>query len=390
MENLWTNEEAQNFKSDLELRVFTSNLLGRSDELVLHGGGNTSVKSKVDGEDILYVKGSGWDLVSIEKEGFAPVKLDTLIEMAKLDTLSDSDMVSQQKAAMIDKSAPNPSVEAILHAIIPFKFVDHTHADAVVTISNNKNGIENIKKVFPNFLIIPYVMPGFVLAKTIYDMAKDYDWSKSDGIILHNHGIFTFDDDAKKSYDKMIAAVSQAEKFLEDNAKLELPSLDAKEFDLSVLKELISKEKGYEVSLVINQDKEALYYASQDNLKSNVTKGVLTPEHIIRTKRVPLVLENSDIQSAIDEYKKDYVEYFKSYAKDEICLNPAPNYAVIKEFGIVCFGKNEKEASIINDIVSHTISAVLKSEKLGGYVSISQKDSFEMEYWELEQAKLKK
>ncbi|PLY08996.1 MAG: oxidoreductase [Arcobacter sp.] len=390
MKNLWTNEEAQNFKSDLELRVYTSNLLGRSDELVLHGGGNTSVKSKVDGEDILYVKGSGWDLVSIEKEGFAPVKLDTLIKMAKLESLSDSDMVSQQKAAMIDKSAPNPSVEAILHAIIPFKFVDHTHADAVVTISNSKNGIENIKKVFPNFLIIPYVMPGFILARTIYEMAKDYDWKNSDGIILHNHGIFTFDDDAKKSYDKMIAAVSLAEKFLEDNAKLDIASLDVKEFDLTELKEVISKEKGYEVSLTVNQDKEAVYYASQENLKHNVTKGVLTPEHIIRTKRVPLVLENSDIQNSVDEYKKEYINYFEKYSKDEICLNPAPNYAVIKDFGIVCFGKNEKEASIINDIVSHTISAVLKSEKLGGYVSISQKDSFEMEYWELEQAKLKK
>lgn len=390
MKNLWTNEEAQKYKSDLELRVFTSNLLGRSDELVLHGGGNTSVKSKVDGEDILYVKGSGWDLVSIKEEGFAPVKLDTLIEMAKLESLSDSDMVSQQKVAMIDKSAPNPSVEAILHAIIPFKFVDHTHADAVVTISNNKNGIENIKKVFPNFLIIPYVMPGFILAKTIYDMAKGYDWASSDGIILHNHGIFTFDDDAKKSYDKMIVAVSLAENFLEDNVKLEIPTLEAMEFDLSELKTIISKEKGYDVVLKVNQDKEALYYASLNNLKENVTKGVLTPEHIIRTKKVPLVLENSDIQSAIKEYKKQYKAYFDKYAKDEICLNPAPNYAVIKEFGVVCFGKDEKEANIINDIVSHTISAILKAQKLGGFVSISEKDSFEMEYWELEQAKLKK
>jgi rhamnose utilization protein RhaD (predicted bifunctional aldolase and dehydrogenase) len=390
LKNLWTNEEAQKYKSDLELRVFTSNLLGRSDELVLHGGGNTSVKSKVDGEDILYVKGSGWDLVSIKEEGFAPVKLDTLIEMAKLESLSDSDMVSQQKVAMIDKSAPNPSVEAILHAIIPFKFVDHTHADAVVTISNNKNGIENIKKVFPNFLIIPYVMPGFILAKTIYDMAKGYDWASSDGIILHNHGIFTFDDDAKKSYDKMIVAVSLAENFLEDNVKLEIPTLEAMEFDLSELKTIISKEKGYDVVLKVNQDKEALYYASLNNLKENVTKGVLTPEHIIRTKKVPLVLENSDIQSAIKEYKKQYKAYFDKYAKDEICLNPAPNYAVIKEFGVVCFGKDEKEANIINDIVSHTISAILKAQKLGGFVSISEKDSFEMEYWELEQAKLKK
>ena len=145
MKNLWTQEEAKNYKSDLEQRVYTSNLLGRSDELVLHGGGNTSVKTVINGEDILLVKGSGWDLVSIKEEGFAPVKLDVLLEMAKLETLSDKDMVSQQKVAMINKEAPNPSVEAILHALIPFKFVDHTHADAVVTISNTKNGQNLIK-----------------------------------------------------------------------------------------------------------------------------------------------------------------------------------------------------------------------------------------------------
>lgn len=391
MKNLWTDKEAQNFNGDLELRVFTSNLLGRSDELVLHGGGNTSVKINVDGEEILYVKGSGWDLVSIQKEGFAPVKLEVLKEMAKLESLSDTDMVTQQKAAMIDKTAPNPSVEAILHAIIPYKFVDHTHADAVVTISNCENGIENIKKVFPNFLIIPYVMPGFILARTIYEMTKDFDWDSCEGIILHNHGIFTFDDDGKESYDKMIEAVSKAEDFLNENVKLEIDeTLKAKEYDLELLKDLISKEKESEIFLNINQSKEALYYASQENLKGSVTKGVLTPEHIIRTKRVPLVLEDENILKAIQEYKSDYKNYFKKYAKDEICLNPAPNYTVIKNFGVVSFGKIQKEADIINDIISHTISAVLKADSLGGYKSICEKDSFEMEYWELEQAKLKK
>ena len=192
MKNLWSDEEAKAFKTDLEMRVYTSNLLGRSDELVLHGGGNTSVKTTIDGEDILLVK------------GFAPVKMKTLLEMAELKALSDSDMVSGQKAAMIDKSAPNPSVEAILHAIIPFKVVDHTHADAIVTISNSKQGEKLIKKLFPNFLIVPYIMPGFILASKINEMTRGLDWTKCEGIILHNHGIFTFDDDAKKSYEKMI------------------------------------------------------------------------------------------------------------------------------------------------------------------------------------------
>lgn len=391
MKNLWDDKEASQYKSDLDLRVYTSNLLGRSDELVLHGGGNTSVKSMVDGEEILYVKGSGWDLVSIKAEGFAPVKMSTLLEMAKLKELSDSDMVTQQKAAMIDKSAPNPSVEAILHAIIPFKVVDHTHADAIVTISNSKNGIELIDELFPNFLVIPYVMPGFILAKQIYELTRNFDWDSCEGIILHNHGIFTFDNDAKKSYDKMIDAVSLAEEFLAENAPVNLVSPDVNvEVDLDKLKMLVSKAKGYDIVMKLNDSPLAKYYASQDDLSTFATRGILTPEHIIRTKRTPLVLEDENIDAALDAYIKAYKKYFETFSTDEICLNPAPNYAVIKNVGVVLFGKNEKECSVMNDIVEHTMMAVLRADKLGGYESISLKDSFDMEYWELEQAKLKK
>ncbi len=382
MQNLWNDEEAKKYKTDLDLRVYTSNLLGQSDELVLHGGGNTSVKTTIDGEDILLVKGSGWDLVSIKAEGFAPVKMSTLLEMAKLESLSDSDMVSGQKAAMIDKAAPNPSVEAILHALIPYKFVDHTHADAVVTISNSKTGLQNIKKVYPNFLIVPYVMPGFILAQTIAKMTEGLEWDSIDGIILHNHGIFTFDNDAKISYTKMIEAVTQAENFLNEKATLELSDTNPKEFNIDSLN--ISE------FINVNQTPLALTYALQSNLKDAVTRGVLTPEHIIRTKRIPLVLEDANVADALKQFKKDYEKYFKTYATDEIMLDTNPKYAVIKDFGVVSFGKTQKEADIINDVVSHTMEAVLKADKLGGYKSISLKDSFDMEYWELEQAKLKK
>lgn len=364
------------------MRVYTSNLLGRSDELVLHGGGNTSVKTTVDGEDILLVKGSGWDLVSIKAEGFAPVKMKTLLEMAELKELSDSDMVAGQKAAMTDKEAPNPSVEAILHAIIPFKVVDHTHADAIVTISNSKQGEAHIAKLFPNFLIVPYIMPGFILASKINEMIQGLDWSKCEGIILHNHGIFTFDDDAKKSYDKMIDTVTLAEEFLEKNAEVKFDVVESTEFDVRELK--IDK------FMHVNQSPLALHYASQDDLRTKVTRGVLTPEHIIRTKRVPLVLEDGDVEDALKHYKVAYEAYFSAYRTDEIMLEPNPKYAVIKDFGIVTFGKTQKEADVINDVVSHTMMAVLRADKLGGYKSISIPDSFDMEYWELEQAKLKK
>ena len=382
MENLWNDEEAKKFKSDLDLRVYTSNLLGRSDELVLHGGGNTSVKSMVEGEEILYVKGSGWDLVSIKAEGFSPVRMKTLLEMAKLESLSDSDMVSQQKAAMTDKSAPNPSVEAILHAIIPFKVVDHTHADAIVTISNSKNGLKLIDELFPKFLIIPYVMPGFILAQKIHELIQgDFDWANCEGIILHNHGIFTFDDDAKRSYDKMIAAVTVAEDFLEENAAVDLDEIEAKDFDVSLLQ--IDK------FMHINQTPLALNYASQENLRRSVTRGVLTPEHIIRTKRIPLVVEDDDVEDALKHFQVAYKTYFAAYKTDEVMLDTNPKYAVVKDFGVVSFGKTQKEADVINDVVSHTMMAVLRADKLGGYESISISDSFDMEYWELEQAKLK-
>ncbi len=391
MKNLWSDVEAKKYSTALQLRVYTSNLLGSCSDLVLHGGGNTSVKININNEDILYVKGSGWDLSSIKEEGFAPVALNVLLKMAQEETLSDKDMVREQKQAMINKNAPNPSVEAILHAIIPFKYVDHTHADSIVTISNTKKGKEYIQKIFPNFLVIPYVMPGFILAKTVYEYTKDFNWLKCDGIILLNHGVFTFDDDAKKSYDKMIDSVTKAEIFLKQNTNLEInKNISKVNFDFTKLKTLVEKEKNHEIVLKINQSTLAVQYASQENLMTNATKGLLTPEHIIRTKRNPLILENDNIQDALKNYIQDYKKYFETFKQNEICLNPAPNYVVIKNVGIVCFGKNEKEANIINDIVSHTIKAVLLAKDLGGYTSICLKDSFEMEYWELEQMKLKK
>jgi len=388
VENLWRADEASKYGTDLELRVYSSNLLGRSDELVLHGGGNTSVKSMVDGEEILFVKGSGWDLVSIKAEGFSPVKMSTLLEMAALDELSDTDMVSGQKAAMTDKTAPNPSVEAILHALIPFKVVDHTHADAVVTISNSVDGEKHIAKLFPNFLVVPYIMPGFILAHEIFKMTRDFDWDSCEGIILHNHGIFTFDDDAKNSYDKMIEAVSKAEDFLNKSAVLSFSDSKPTEFDVERLKVLVEEAKGCEIVMKVNQTPLALAYASQEHLYMKATRGVLTPEHIIRTKRVPLIV-NNNLETAVEKYVAEYKAYFEKFAKDEMMLNPAPNYAVVKNFGVVLFGKSEKESNVLNDIIEHTMTAVLRADKLGGYESISLKDSFEMEYWELEQAKLK-
>ncbi len=391
MDNLYSQKEAHRCKSNLDLRVYTSNLIGKNSELVLHGGGNTSLKSTIDGEDILYVKGSGWNLADIKAEGFAPVRMQSLLDMLEEDDISDTEMVRRQREALLSSDAPNPSVEAILHALIPYKFVDHTHADAIVTISNSINGDEYIVKLFPNFLIVDYVMPGFDLAKEVYKLTKNLNWDEIDGIILHHHGIFTFSDDAKTSYDKMIEAVSKAEAFLDENAVVEIQHKYVhSDCDIARVVKTISEYKGHEVHIAINQTPLAAFYASQENLREFASRGVLTPEHIIRTKRVPLIMEDTDLIGGLERYIAVYKEYFNKYTTGkEVMLNPAPNYMIIKNLAVVSFGRTREEAKIIYDIVEHTMLAVLRADKLGGYESISEKDSFEMEYWELEQAKLK-
>jgi rhamnose utilization protein RhaD (predicted bifunctional aldolase and dehydrogenase) len=222
-------------------------------------------------------------------------------------------------------------------------------------------------------------------------MIQNIDWDSCEGIILHNHGIFTFDDDPKISYSKMIDAVTQAEEFLDKNASIVVEKhMPKANLDIELLQKIINTEKGYNAILKIDQSPLALHYASLRDIKNIATRGVLTPEHIIRTKRIPMILEDNNIQKAIDDYKVAYKGYFETYKNNEICLNSSPNYIIVKNYGIVYIGKNEKEANIISDIISHTIKAVLKADMLGGYKSISLKDSFEMEYWELEQNKLKK
>jgi rhamnose utilization protein RhaD (predicted bifunctional aldolase and dehydrogenase)/NAD(P)-dependent dehydrogenase (short-subunit alcohol dehydrogenase family) len=397
LKSLWNQEEANNYKTDLDLRVYTSRLLGRDSSLVLHGGGNTSVKSTAtnlfgETEEILYVKGSGWDLATIEAEGFAPVKMEMLLKMADLKELNDPDMVKYQRLAMTNPSAPNPSVEAILHAIIPFKFVDHTHTDAVVTITNTEGGEDKIKELYGDkVLIIPYIMPGFVLAKLIYDMTRDVDWSQLEGMVLMNHGLFTFNDDAKKSYEKTIELVDKAENYLTDNGAslhVEKQSLHVELLELAKIRKEVSNIKGHATISILNDSDEAINYSKQD-IQKIAQQGPLTPDHVIRTKRIPAILSanfESDLNSYVDAYK----QYFEDNKTTETLLNPAPNFAILESGGTLSFGKNAKEANIIKDINDHTFEAILKAEKLGGYKALSAANIFEVEYWSLEQAKLKK
>lgn len=400
MKNHFNTKDAP--KADLPLRVYTSRLLGQDPNLVLHGGGNTSVKTTIKDFfgnyiDVLCVKGSGWDLATIEEPGFPAVKMDTLLALAELDHLSDTDMVAQQRLGLLDPAAPNPSIEAIVHAVIPAKFVDHTHADAILALTNNPNGNKHIQECFGDtMLVVPYVMPGFVLAKAVQKVIAGKDLSKYDGIILMNHGIFTFSDDAKTSYDLMIKKVTQAEKYLAKHLKTNpIPKpkkLSKNLLHLATLRKQVSRARGAACIAKISTSKPAASFVQSENLQKLCNKGPVTPDHTIRTKRLPLHLTASgDPAKAVRKYQKDYTKYFEKHATNETILDPAPRWAAWENHGIISFGTSPKEAGIIADIAEHSAETILKTQHaFDAWKALPAKDLFEIEYWELEQAKLAK
>jgi len=401
MQSLWNDTEAATFGTDLlGQRVYTSRLLGRDPALVLHGGGNTSVK--VDEKDffgepvsICYVKGSGWDLATIERGGFSPVRMQALLKMAELPTMSDTDMVLQQRAAMTNPNAPAASIEAILHAILPFRFVDHSHADAIAALTGSSDGEARVKEVFGNrVLIIPYVMPGFILAKTIYDIIKGRDLRAQgiEGMVLLNHGLFTFHDDARTSYELHIEMVTRAEEWLVKHGKAPSASDAAAEEDLiglAKLRQTVGRLRGFPQIAKLNASPEAVAFTLLEGVADFGTRGPLTPDHSIRTKRAPAYV-GTDIAADVQKYAEEYATYFQRNASGHTMLDPAPRFALWAGKGIVSFGDTVKDASIVADIAEHTAATVGLAQTMGEWKPLPEKDIFEIEYWELEQAKLRK
>lgn len=399
MKSRWNEEDAARFDDPLSLRAYSSRLIGSDEDLVLHGGGNTSVKTSLEdifGEEheVLYVKGSGWDLGEIEPAGFAPVRLDVLKRMADLESLADSDMVKHQRAAMLDPSAPNPSVEAILHAIIPFRYVDHTHADAVVTLTNTPDGERLVREVYgERVLVVPYVMPGFMLARRVRSLTSEVDWSTLEGIVLMNHGVFSFADEARDSYERMIRLVDEAERCLESRGAMNVAlSAAPRDIDcrrLSILREWVSVAAGKPMLVNTDAGPEAAGFSERDDIECIAVRGPLTPDHVIRTKRVPLMI-GEDIDDSISGFIDDYKHYFLGNTDgSKTCLDPAPRWGVWPGCGILSFGASVKETGVVADIARHTARAIQWAEALGGWRALPEKDIFDVEYWELEQAKIK-
>jgi rhamnose utilization protein RhaD (predicted bifunctional aldolase and dehydrogenase)/NAD(P)-dependent dehydrogenase (short-subunit alcohol dehydrogenase family) len=400
MKNLWDPIEANKCQSDLERRVYSSRLLGRDASLVLHGGGNTSVKIRErnllgEKEEILYVKGSGWDLETIQIEGFAPVRMAHLLKLAKVDVLSDPQMVNELATQLTRAAAPAPSVETILHAVLPHKFVDHTHADAVLAITNTADGETRIREIYGDeVVIVPYVMPGFDLAKACARKFEMEAKPSTIGMVLMNHGIFSFGATAEESYGRMIALVDRAETYLKRKKAWDLRIAETCASDkpvrleLAALRRDVALAAGSPVVMSTHSDPKFLAFSRSSNVSDVSQQGPATPDHILRTKRLPML--SRDVPAYAEAYREYFSRNAASAKESKTMLDPAPRVILDSEFGMSCVGRSAKEAGIARDLYSHTIDVISRAEALGGYRALSERELFEFEYWDLEQAKLRR
>ena len=400
MKSLWNDAEAAKYNGELGLRVYTSQLLGRDHTLVLHGGGNTSVKIRertVTGEedDILYVKGSGWDLETIREPGFAPVRLGHLVKLSKLDSLSDPQMMNELATQVTRAGSPAPSVETILHAILPYKYVDHTHADAVLAITNTADGDKHVREIYgEDVVVIPYIMPGFDLARVCAKTFAAEAHAGTIGMVLMNHGVFSFGASAKESYQRMINLVTRAEAFLSKRGAWTLergPQGDTpavQRLELAKLRREISAQARTPMILATHAQAKFLAFARDAKVASLSQQGPATPDHVIRTKRIPML--GRDVAAYADAYRSYFERNGRRAADAKTMLDPAPRMVLDHDLGFCAVGRSAKDAAIVHDLYSHTVDVILRSTALGGYKALPEKDIFDVEYWDLEQAKLRK
>lgn len=426
MKNLWSDTDAQDYvrryaergvAEDLALRVYTSRLLGADPALVQHGGGNTSLKTTardVLGREVevLRVKGSGWDLGDIEPQGLPAVRMAPLMELRRLNSLSDEAMVDAQRGALLDSNAPNPSVETLLHAWLPHRYVDHTHANAVLALVDQPDGMERCRALYGERLAIaPYCMPGFSLAKLAAEVFERAP--HSEGMVLLKHGIFTWGDTARDAYERMIGFVGMAEEALAKagpppSAAARLDGLATVEQVAPILRGALAEPLGggrfRRVILEHRGGEAAQAFSAGPDLPRYGQAGVVTPDHVIRIKPWPLLLPPAkadalgdyaaQAREAAAAYCAAYRAYFERHnaaaEPKRTMLDPWPRWAAAPGLGLFAVGRSAKEARVTADVAETTASTVFAAERLGRFESVTEAETFDMEYWSLEQAKLGK
>jgi rhamnose utilization protein RhaD (predicted bifunctional aldolase and dehydrogenase)/NAD(P)-dependent dehydrogenase (short-subunit alcohol dehydrogenase family) len=429
MQSQWSDDDSETIvrhyagrgvNRDLALRVYTSRLLGRDRRLVLHGGGNTSVKTLAtdligDAVEVLCVKGSGWDMGAIEPAGLPAVRLAPLRRLRARESLSDEDMVNFQRTNLIDAGAPNPSVETLLHAFLPHKYIDHTHSTAVLSLADQPDCAEACRAIYGRRMgLVPYSMPGFALAKRA---AEVYEADPAvEGLILLKHGILTFGETAREAYERMIAMVSLAEERVASGRR-RMFSPGARPDRLAAPAAIAPIIRGAcaiadpavagaykRFVLDFRSDPAILAYVNGAELARYSQSGVATPDHTIRTKNYPLLVPppvgdglarfKAAVVEAVARFTSDYHAYFARqnprHDNRKRELDPMPRVVLVPGLGLFGLGRSAKDAGIAADLAECTIETVAGAEAIGRFESIPENDLFEIEYWSLEQAKLGK
>ena len=404
---------ARNNAADQELaeRVYTSRLIGVDNDLLMHGGGNTSVKLKRTDlfgiqKDVLHVKGSGWNLDTIQAAGLPGVWLDPLLNLRELDVLSDQDMVNYQRANLLNSGSPNPSVETLLHAFLPHRYVDHTHATPFLILANLPNARDVCQEIFGDRLgIVPYIMPGFSLAKKaaeVYDLNHEVE-----GLLLLNHGHFAFGASAKASYDLIVSHTNEVADYLqmEKPTSIGLREVIKNRDILPVLRGAIAevhKEIGVRMPILdVRNCSDIMSFFERPDIEPLAKRGMASPDHVLRTKGQPLILTKSDLQRGkegiikkIEAFASDYRNYFERQAKNtsepKKLISPDPRHAWVEGVGIIGLGVTAAAAAAAADLAEQNLRVRSVGEDTGGFYPLGEKDMFDCEYWSLEQAKLGK
>jgi rhamnose utilization protein RhaD (predicted bifunctional aldolase and dehydrogenase)/NAD(P)-dependent dehydrogenase (short-subunit alcohol dehydrogenase family) len=401
------------------MRTYTARLIGSDGALVLHGGGNTSVKAQGrtilgDTIEVLHIKGSGWDLATIEPEGHPAVRLEPLRRLRGLDSLTDEAMVNELRTNLVDAAAPTPSVEALLHAFLPARFVDHTHADAILALADQPDGKQIFSSLFGKGLVwIPYVMPGFALSKRCieeYERVAAHD--EPTVIVLERHGLITWGDTAEESYRSTIDAVSRAELYIADRSGTRslTSGMRAEASELTILPRLrgaLSRlagdaaERGPFVRTRATQ--QVLAFLERRDVAELVGRGCATPDHVLRTKPTALLIQRPaygdaaklgmQIETAIQEYAKRYDSYFEDMSRmkkvKKTKLDPWPRIVLLPGFGVCSIAATAREADVALDLYEHTVDVMSSAADVGTYTPCTRAELFDVEYWSLEQAKIK-
>lgn len=415
VQSLWDAQKASGIQEGLGQLVYRSNLLGTDRRVCNWGGGNTSSKTVIQdfrGRDIevMYVKGSGSDLATMKEGNFTGLRMEDVRPLYELDEMSDEDMVAYLANCMVDPKHPRASIETLLHAFLPFKHVDHTHPDAIISLCCADNGQEIAREIFgDSFVWVPYIRPGFTLSKMIAQGVRNNP--QAELVLMEKHGLVTWGDTAEESYAKTIEMINKAEAYIEARVNEEqlfggakskpLPAEERSRIAASLMpfiRGAVSDEKT--MMLTFDDADDVLQFVSGKDAPQLSQVGAACPDHLVHTKVVPLFIDwtpdVSDVEGlrkllaeGIAAYKEQYKAYFeRNKHEGDVMFEAAPRVILIPGIGMINTGKNWSNSKVSGALYHRAIAVMRGATALGNFVSLSENESYNVEYWPLELYKL--